>query len=76
MIVLYSHRGQRAALVGHWRGGVLHPLTREEAELFVNVGTLPPIEQREWKRGLDRPMVMEMDENEKRLEAFKEKVAQ
>lgn len=74
MIVRYSHRGQRASLVGHWRGGILHPLTREEAEVFVNVGTLPPNEQREWERGLDGPMVIEMSENEKRLEAFKEKM--
>lgn len=73
MIVRYSHRGQRATLVGHWRGGILHPLTREEAEVFVNVGKLPTNEQREWERGLDGPMVIELDDNEKRLEAFKEK---
>lgn len=72
MIVRYYHRGQRATLVGHWRGGILHPLTREEAEVFVSVGTLPPSEQREWERGLDGPMVIEMDENEKRLKTFKE----
>ena len=76
MIVRYSHRGQRASLVGHWRGGILHPLTSAEAEVFVNVGTLPPNEQLEWERGLDGTMVIEMSENEKRLEAFKEKEAQ